>query len=51
MVCRLVICVKSHGGTDAHGFASAVDAGIDLVRHGFNDKVKEELQRFELEQV
>ncbi|MEE8270296.1 MAG: phosphate acyltransferase PlsX [Alphaproteobacteria bacterium] len=45
------ICVKSHGGTDAHGFASAVDAGIDLVRHGFNDKVKEELHKFELEQV
>lgn len=40
------ICVKSHGGTDAHGFANAIDVAIDLVRHGFNEKVKDELQRF-----
>lgn len=41
------ICVKSHGGTDAQGFASAIDVGIDLVRNGFNEKVKEGLQNFE----
>ena len=40
------ICVKSHGGTDAHGFANAIDVAIDLVRHGFNEKVKEELRHF-----
>ncbi len=41
------ICVKSHGGTDAQGFASAIDAGIDLVRNGFNEKVKDGLHHFE----
>jgi glycerol-3-phosphate acyltransferase PlsX len=40
------ICVKSHGGTDAEGFAHAIDVGIDLVRHGFNEHVKHELARF-----
>ncbi|HYD32373.1 MAG TPA: phosphate acyltransferase PlsX [Azospirillaceae bacterium] len=37
------VCVKSHGGTDAVGFANAIGVGIDLVRQGFNDKIKEEL--------
>ncbi len=41
------ICIKSHGGTDAHGFASAIDAGIDLVLNGFNDKVRDGLHHFE----
>lgn len=41
------ICVKSHGGTDAKGFAHAIDVAVDLVRNGFNEKVSEELQRFE----
>ena len=27
------IVIKSHGGTDAEGFASAVDIGYDMVRH------------------
>jgi glycerol-3-phosphate acyltransferase PlsX len=40
------ICVKSHGGTDAKGFSNAITVAVDLVRHGFNDKVKLELQRF-----
>ncbi|MFA5041639.1 MAG: phosphate acyltransferase PlsX [Bdellovibrionales bacterium] len=37
------VCVKSHGGTDAEGFASAVGVARDLVMHGFNDKIAEEL--------
>ena len=41
------ICVKSHGGTDGEGFAHAIDVGVDLVIHGFNDKVKQEFSRFE----
>lgn len=41
------ICVKSHGGTDHEGFANAIDVGVDLVIHGFNDKVKQEFSRFE----
>lgn len=40
------ICVKSHGGTDAKGFSHAIDVAVDLVKQGFNDKVKAELLRF-----
>ena len=40
------ICVKSHGGTDAKGFGNAIGVAVDLVRQGFNDHVKNELQRF-----
>ncbi|MDA7599158.1 phosphate acyltransferase PlsX [Alphaproteobacteria bacterium] len=29
------IAVKSHGGTDATGFANAVQVAVDLVEHGF----------------
>lgn len=39
------LCVKSHGGTDATGFANAVCVGADLAAHGFNDKIKQELGR------
>ncbi len=39
------IAVKSHGGTDALGFANAVGVAIDLVTHGFNDRIKEEFAR------
>ncbi|WP_207478953.1 phosphate acyltransferase PlsX [Arenibaculum pallidiluteum] len=39
------VCVKSHGGTDAMGFANAVCVAVDLVRQGFNDKIREELAR------
>lgn len=39
------ICVKSHGGTDAFGFANAIGVAINLAAQGFNDRIKEELQR------
>ncbi|CAK0768675.1 putative phosphate acyltransferase [Azospirillaceae bacterium] len=39
------VCVKSHGGTDAEGFANAVCVAIDLAVNGFNEKIKEEMQR------
>jgi phosphate acyltransferase len=39
------ICVKSHGGTDATGFANAIGVAADLVRNQFNAKVIEEFQR------
>ena len=32
---------------DGEGFAHAIDVGVDLVIHGFNDKVKQEFSRFE----
>jgi glycerol-3-phosphate acyltransferase PlsX len=37
------IAIKSHGGTDEVGFANAVGVAADLVRNGFNDKIKNEL--------
>ncbi len=39
------IAVKSHGSTDALGFASAIDVAIDLAAGGFNDRIKEEFGR------
>jgi len=35
--------VKSHGGTDAVGFAYAVDVAVDMVVHQFNDHIREGL--------
>ena len=37
------VVVKSHGGTDAEGFAYAVDVALDLVTHGFIDRIGEGL--------
>lgn len=37
------ICVKSHGGTDAMGFANALRVAIELVAHGINDGIKADL--------
>jgi glycerol-3-phosphate acyltransferase PlsX len=37
------IVVKSHGGTDALGFANAIGVAIDMVTHGLNDKIRKEL--------
>lgn len=39
------VCIKSHGGTDAEGFANAIGVAADLVVQGFNDRIKEELSR------
>jgi phosphate acyltransferase len=39
------ICVKSHGGTDALGFAHAIEAGVKLIRRDFNEVIKEDLGR------
>lgn len=35
------VVVKSHGGTDALGFAHAVDVALDMVSHGFNERIRE----------
>ena len=37
------IVIKSHGGTDAEGFAGAVDIGHDMVRHRLLDRIREML--------
>ena len=39
------VCVKSHGGTDALGFANAIGVAANLATNGFNEKIKEEMLR------
>ncbi|MFO1056997.1 MAG: phosphate acyltransferase PlsX [Dongiaceae bacterium] len=36
------IAVKSHGGTDAFGFANAIGVAIDMVLHGAIDKIRDD---------
>ena len=43
------VVVKSHGGTDAQGFAHAVDVAMDMVTHRFNDRIREDLARIALD--
>ncbi len=35
------IVIKSHGGTDAEGFATAIDLGYDMVRYELLAKIGE----------
>ncbi len=37
------IVVKSHGGTDAFGFANAIGVAVDMSANGFNEKIIKEL--------
>jgi glycerol-3-phosphate acyltransferase PlsX len=37
--------VKSHGGTDAEGFAHATDVAVDMVTHRFNERIREGLSQ------
>jgi len=39
------IVIKSHGGADAEGFASAIDMGYDMVRYELLAKIGESLAR------
>src|SRR5688500_5855085 len=39
------IVIKSHGGTDAEGFAYAVDLGYEMVRHEVLAKIGQTLAR------
>ncbi len=39
------ICVKSHGGTDALGFAYAIGVAVDLVRYEYKNKLVEGLAK------
>ena len=45
------IVIKSHGGTDAEGFACAVDLGYDMVRHELLAKIDRSLTRHQREAV
>ncbi len=39
------ICVKSHGGSDALGFANAIGVAVDMKVNGFLDKIREGVSR------
>ena len=39
------VVVKSHGGTDAEGFAYAVDVGYEMVRYDLLTKINQMLKR------
>jgi glycerol-3-phosphate acyltransferase PlsX len=39
------VVIKSHGGTDAEGFASAIDVGYDMVRYELMSKISQTLVR------
>lgn len=38
------IVIKSHGGTDAEGFAAAIDVGYDMARNRLTEKIAEDLR-------
>ncbi len=38
------IAVKSHGGSDAFGFATAIGVAVDMIANGFIEKMTEEFQ-------
>jgi glycerol-3-phosphate acyltransferase PlsX len=40
------IVIKSHGGTDAEGFASALDLGYDMVRNDLLAKIQTDLAHY-----
>ena len=39
------ICVKSHGGADALGFANAIGVAVDMKLNGFLEKIRDGLAR------
>jgi glycerol-3-phosphate acyltransferase PlsX len=41
------ICIKSHGGTDAFGFANALDVAVELISDDLNDAIKEDLSHLD----
>ena len=36
------VCVKSHGGTDALGFANAIRVAVKLIADGVNEGIKQD---------
>ena len=39
------VVIKSHGGTDAEGFASAIDVGHNMIRNGLQQKIATDLEK------
>ncbi len=44
------ICVKSHGGADAIGFANAIEVAAELITNGFNEGIKEDFGHLKMDQ-
>ena len=44
------ICVKSHGSTDALGFANAIDVAVNLITGDFNERIKEDMEGITIDQ-
>lgn len=45
------VCVKSHGGSDALGFSSAVKLAARLARQGYVKKVGDEIQQLNAQET
>jgi glycerol-3-phosphate acyltransferase PlsX len=45
------ICVKSHGGTDAVGFATAIGVALDMIEYGGNQMIAEQIARLNLDEA
>ncbi len=39
------ICVKSHGGTDAFGFANAIGVAVDMVQNDAIENMKRDFEQ------
>ncbi len=40
------IVIKSHGGTDAEGYAAAIDVAYDMVKNGLSKKIESDLKNY-----
>jgi glycerol-3-phosphate acyltransferase PlsX len=40
------VVIKSHGGTDAEGFAAAIEMGYDIAANGIMEKIENDLRYF-----
>jgi glycerol-3-phosphate acyltransferase PlsX len=45
------LVIKSHGGTDETGYASAIDLGYDMARAGLLQRIAKDLQGFDREAI
>jgi glycerol-3-phosphate acyltransferase PlsX len=45
------IVIKSHGGTDAEGFAAAIRVGYDMARNGLNNNIERDLKLYHARRV
>lgn len=45
------ICIKSHGSADSFSFSRAIIVGANMVEHGFNDLVGEQIEKMHAQQA